>query len=110
MGLLDMSNCTTRADPRVTNGLFTSKVAQPGTRCRFGQDDRDEGAHCIDVESGKYGSHGWCWTIHKKEWGACNELCPLGGAAGVLERRIAKLDGFATNLLAKVKNKTGGAK
>merc|ERR1712217_126726 len=75
-----------------------------------GQDDRDEGSHCIDVESGKYGSHGWCWTNHKQEWGACSEYCPLGGSAGVLERRIASLDAFAANVLAKLKNKTGSAK
>merc|ERR1712190_674643 len=59
--LLSATNCTTRADPRVYTGLFTSKVAQAGTPCRFGKDDRDEGSHCIDIESGKYGSHGWCW-------------------------------------------------
>merc|ERR1712050_452819 len=63
-----------------------------------------------DVESGKYGSHGWCWTIHTQEWGACSEYCPLGGSAGVLERRIASLDAFAASILSKLKNKTGGGK
>merc|ERR1711972_1193627 len=108
--LFSATNCTTRADPRVTDGIFTSNVAQVGTPCRFGKDDRDEGSHCIDVESGKYGSHGWCWTVHKEEWGACSEYCPLGGSAGVLERRIASLDAFAANILSKLKNKTGGSK
>jgi len=106
--------CATRADSRAHS--YVSTIAQPGTPCVFGVDDRDEGSHCI-MEDGKYGSYGWCFTSNDtSSWGSCNEHCPLFGVAKVLadkiealERKLAAKD-FASMLEAKVVGVHGAPK
>jgi hypothetical protein len=98
-------NCTTVDDPRGATMLTMTGVAKAGTPCVFGADERDQGGHCI-MDDGKYGTYGWCYTtMDKTAWGSCSEYCPLGGAAGVLERRIDDLDQFVARILAKVRRK-----
>merc|ERR1711948_47973 len=50
------------------------------------------GSHCI-MDSGKYGSFGWCFTAKDKSyWGSCSDTCPLFGPAKVLAKEIKRLD------------------
>lgn len=83
------SNCTTRFDERVqAMGYDTS---EPGTRCVFGLDSRDEGEHCV-FDNGVYGTLGWCYTDENREsWGACGESCPLWGQEKLLGKKLEKV-------------------
>jgi hypothetical protein len=96
--------CSTRFDSRAVSS-FATTVSTAGSYCIFGVDDRDEGSHCI-LSDGSYGTNGWCWTAEDRTtWGSCNEFCPLWGPAGVLEKRIDKMNVAVDKLLTKIKKK-----
>lgn len=78
--------CETRKGPGSTLVSMGSE-SPPGTKCIFGVDVRDRGAHCIlELE---YGTFGWCFTSKdKSSWGSCNEKCQLIGENRVLGEKI----------------------
>jgi len=100
------STCVTRADVRVASTAL-SNVAELGTACVFGADERDEGTHCI-MQGGEYGSYGWCFTdMDQSQWGSCSEACPLSGVSAILQKRIDAVDKIVGVIAEKVRNKSG---
>eukprot|EP00929_Paragymnodinium_shiwhaense_P068713 TRINITY_DN34610_c0_g1_i1.p1 TRINITY_DN34610_c0_g1~~TRINITY_DN34610_c0_g1_i1.p1 ORF type:complete len:679 (-),score=159.90 TRINITY_DN34610_c0_g1_i1:252-2288(-) len=80
------ADCVTRHDSRLE--AFGYTTSPPGTKCVFGVDPRDEGAHCIE-DDGTYGSYGWCYTKHdQSSWGACSPSCPLWGQQKLLGDKL----------------------
>jgi len=78
--------CTTRADKRVWALGYTT--ADPGSKCVFGVDPRDEGLHCI-MDDAQFGTLGWCFTNKEgSSWGSCSADCPLFGQEGILGDKI----------------------
>lgn len=72
----------------------------------FGVDARDEGSHCI-LESGKFGSNGWCYTAEDAStWGSCEQGCPLHGSTAKVAEKI---EGLA-NAVVKLKDRIVAAK
>lgn len=98
------SSCVTRKDQRVA--AWFVETAADGTPCVFGVDHRDEGSHCI-LDTGKYGSNGWCYTdADASAWGSCEQGCPLHGSAAKVEQRVQKL----SDAVGKLKNRIVAAK
>jgi len=64
-------SCVTDAVNESLTWLF---AASPGTPCRFGADDRDEGSHCIEDGTSP---NGWCYTASSLpwSWGPCSPTC-----------------------------------
>lgn len=80
------SSCSTRKDVRAA--AWFAETAPEGSPCVFGVDARDEGSHCI-LDNGKYGSHGWCYTVEEAtEWGSCDKGCPLHGSTKAVAAKI----------------------
>lgn len=85
------SNCITQKT-EYSAWYSSGSVAEAGSHCWFGVDDRDEGYHCIDVD-GNLGTNGWCWTANEKTaWGKCGDGCPLAGADKVLADKLDSLN------------------
>jgi len=92
--------CRTRYDARAQSWGY--QIAEPGTPCIFGLDDRDAGSHCID-DQGTYGLFGWCFTsVDKRTFGSCDENCPLWGPRKDLNDKIDAVNNRVNKLLKHI--------
>lgn len=102
------SGCVTVKSP-LARSTFIFKIAPIGTPCLFRADAQDEHAHCINVESGKYGQFGWCWTnLDRTQWGSCSPRCPMPGSSKVLGDRLDRVEHLLDDLELLVERRLGG--
>jgi len=100
-------NCVTMKDPLAVSTQAGVTISPEGTPCQFLAGEMGEGKHCLEVESGRYGAYGWCWTdMNKKQWGSCNKHCPLSGMTFLpLEKKLNGLESLIEDLDKKVSSK-----